>query len=148
MTFFHLHILDYSNIHDHVCNFIWKTFYITLQLCNKIPYAASRNVFAGSLKIGKHATFNFSKLYLRYYLVKHTQFKFFKWYICSAQSENLTNSWIVLLFVRIPTLADRVRNLTLCGSIPELYLHEVWIGTKWEYLSIVTWVCIFANKGM
>ena len=40
--------------------------------------------------------------------------------ICSAQSENLDNSGIALRKVRIPKLADKVRILTLRGSIPEL----------------------------
>ena len=51
-------------------------------------------------------------------------------YICSAQSDNLDNSGIVPREVRIPTLADRVRILTLCGSIPELSVRKVGIGTK------------------
>ena len=38
----------------------------------------------------------------------------------SAQSENLDNSRIALRKVRFPTLADRVRILTLPGSILEL----------------------------
>ena len=50
--------------------------------------------------------------------------------ICSAQSENLDNSGIVPREVRIPTLADRVRILTLHGSIPELSVRKVGIGTK------------------
>ena len=29
---------------------ILSTYFITLRLCNKIPYALSRNVYAGSLK--------------------------------------------------------------------------------------------------
>ena len=51
-------------------------------------------------------------------------------YICSAQSENLDNSGIALRKVRIPKLADRVRILTLRGSIPELSVRKVRIGTK------------------
>ena len=51
-------------------------------------------------------------------------------YICSAQSENLDNSGIALRKVRIPKLADRVRILTLHGTIPELSARKVRIGTK------------------
>ena len=51
-------------------------------------------------------------------------------YICSAQSENLGNSGIALRKVRIPKLADRVRILTLHGTIPELSVRKVRIGTK------------------
>ena len=51
-------------------------------------------------------------------------------YICSAQSENLDNSGIALRKVRIPKLADRVRILTLRGTIPELSVRKVRIGTK------------------
>ena len=51
-------------------------------------------------------------------------------YICSAQSENLDNSGIALRKVRIPKLADRVRILTLRGSIPELSMRKEGIGTK------------------
>ena len=51
-------------------------------------------------------------------------------YICSAQSENLDNSGIALRKVRIPKLADRVRILTLHGTIPELSVRKVRIGTK------------------
>ena len=50
--------------------------------------------------------------------------------ICSAQSENLDNSGIALRKVRIPKLADRVRILTLRGTIPELSVRKVRIGTK------------------
>ena len=50
--------------------------------------------------------------------------------ICSAQSENLDNSGIALREVRIPKLADRVRILTLHGTIPELSVRKVRIGTK------------------
>ena len=52
--------------------------------------------------------------------------------ICSAQSENLDNSGIALRKVRIPKLADRVRILTLRGSILELSVRKVRIATKWE----------------
>ena len=38
---------------------------------------------------------------------------FVDYYICSVQSENLDNSGIVLRVVRIHTLGDRLRNLTL-----------------------------------
>ena len=38
---------------------------------------------------------------------------FVDYYICSVQSENLDDSGIVLREVRIPTLVDRVRILTL-----------------------------------
>ena len=56
--------------------------------------------------------------------------------ICSAQSENLDDSGIALRKVRIPKLADRVRILTLHGTIPELSVRKVRIGTKWEsYIS-------------
>ena len=51
-------------------------------------------------------------------------------YMCSAQSENLENSGIALRKVRIPKLADRVRILTFCGSIRELTVRKVRIGTK------------------
>ena len=51
-------------------------------------------------------------------------------YMCSAQSENLDNSRIALRKVRIPKLADRVGILTLRGSIPELSVRKVSIGTK------------------
>ena len=62
----------------------------------------------------------------------------FKWPIktgftvcmCSAQSENLDNSGITLRKVRIPKLADRVRILTWRGTIPELSVRKVRIGTK------------------
>ena len=50
--------------------------------------------------------------------------------MCSAQSENLDNSGIALRKVRIPKLADRVRILTLRGSIPELSVRKVRIETK------------------
>ena len=50
--------------------------------------------------------------------------------ICSAQSENRYNSGIALRKVRIPKLADRVRILTLHGTIPELSVRKVRIGTK------------------
>ena len=53
-------------------------------------------------------------------------------YICSAQSENLDNSGIAPRKVRIPKLADRVRIHTLRGTIPELSMRKVRIGTKWE----------------
>ena len=46
-------------------------------------------------------------------------------YICSAQSENLDNTGITLRKVRIPELADRVRILTLRGTIPELSMRKV-----------------------
>ena len=51
-------------------------------------------------------------------------------YECSAQSENLDNSGIALRKVRIPKLADRVGILTLRGTIPELSVRKVRIGTK------------------
>ena len=51
-------------------------------------------------------------------------------YMCSAQSENLENSGIALRKVRIPKLVDRVRILTLRGSIPEMSVRKVRIGTK------------------
>ena len=38
------------NFHGHVGNFIWKTYYITLRLCNKILNASSINKYARSLK--------------------------------------------------------------------------------------------------
>ena len=50
--------------------------------------------------------------------------------ICSAQSENLDNSGIALRKVKIPKLADRVRILTLRGTIPELSVRKVRIRTK------------------
>ena len=50
--------------------------------------------------------------------------------ICSAQSENLVNSGIALRKVRIPKLAGRVGILTLRGTIPELSVRKVRIGTK------------------
>ena len=59
---------------------------------------------------------------------RSTECKFL--YICSAQSENLDNSGIALRKVRIPKLADRVRILTLHGTIPELSVRKVRIGTK------------------
>ena len=52
MSFFTLIFWSYSNFYGHVCNFIWKTYYTTLQLCNKIPYASSRNVYARSTLLG------------------------------------------------------------------------------------------------
>ena len=60
----------------------------------------------------------------------HGDILIFYIYICSAQSENLDNSGIGLRKVRIPKLADRVRILTLCGTIPELSVRKVRIGTK------------------
>ena len=63
-------------------------------------------------------------------------------YICSMQSENLDNAGIVLCKVRIPTLADRVRSLTLRYSILEVSVRKVGIGTMLEYLSIVTLICM------
>ena len=50
--------------------------------------------------------------------------------ICSAQSENLNNSGTVLGEVRIPTLADRERILTLSGSLLESSVSKVGIRTK------------------
>ena len=50
--------------------------------------------------------------------------------MCSVQSENLDNAGIVLHVLRIPPLVDRMRILTLRGSIPELSLRKVGIGTK------------------
>ena len=64
------------------------------------------------------------------YCVKRVNFLSFLRYICSAQSENLDNSGIALRKVRIPKLADRVRILTLRGTIPELSVRKVRIGTK------------------
>ena len=51
-------------------------------------------------------------------------------YISSVPSENLAYSGIALCKVRIPKLADRVRILTLRGTIPELSVRKVRIGTK------------------
>ena len=53
-----------------------------------------------------------------------------RFYICSAQNENLDNSGIALFKVRIPKLADRVRILTLRSTILELSVRKVRIGTK------------------
>ena len=58
------------------------------------------------------------------------------------QSENLDNAGIVLRKVRIPTLADRVRSLTLRYSILEVSVRKVGIRTMLEYLSIVTLICM------
>ena len=51
-------------------------------------------------------------------------------YMCFAQCENLDNSGIALRKVRIPKLADRVRILIWRGTIPELSVRKVRIGTK------------------
>ena len=51
LSFFIFIFRSYCNFHGHVGNFIWKTFYITLRLCNKFVYASSRNLYARSLKI-------------------------------------------------------------------------------------------------
>ena len=53
-------------------------------------------------------------------------------YICSAQSRNWYNSGIVLRKVGILTLPGKVRIPTWHGSIPELFVRKVGIGTKWE----------------
>ena len=53
-----------------------------------------------------------------------------KLYICSAQSENLGNSGITLRKVRIPRFADRVRILTLRGTIPELSVRKVELSVR------------------
>ena len=53
LSFFICIFRSYRNFHCHVSNFIWKTHYIALRLCNKIVYASSRNVYARSLKIRK-----------------------------------------------------------------------------------------------
>ena len=66
---------------------------------------------------------NMQHIYTHVYVHLHTC-------ICSAQSENLDNSGIALRKVKIPMLADRVRILTLRGSIPELSVRKVRIGTK------------------
>ena len=52
------------------------------------------------------------------------------YYICSAQSRNRDNSRIVLDKVRILTLLGEVGIPTWHGSIPELSLRKVGIGTK------------------
>ena len=67
-----------------------------------------------------------SALYLEHKLTDFHQIL----YICSAQSENLDNSGITLRKVRIPKLGDRVRILTVRGTIPELSVRKVRIGTK------------------
>ena len=51
-------------------------------------------------------------------------------YICSAQSINRYNSGIVLQKVGILTLQGEVIIPTWRGSIPELSLRKVEIGTK------------------
>ena len=51
---------------------------------------------------------------------------------CSAQSRNRDNSRIVLYKVGILTLSGRVGIRTLHGSIPELSLRKVGIGTNLE----------------
>ena len=53
LSFFICIFLSYRNFHGHVGNFIWKTYYIALRLCNKIVYASSRNLYARSSKIRK-----------------------------------------------------------------------------------------------
>ena len=53
LSFFICRFRSYRNFHGHVGNFIWKTYYIALRLCNKIVYASSRNLYARSLKIRK-----------------------------------------------------------------------------------------------
>ena len=53
-------------------------------------------------------------------------------YICSVQGENRDNSGIALRKVRIPKLVDRVRIVTLRGTIPKLSMCKVGIGTKRE----------------
>ena len=53
LSFFICIFRSYRNFHGHVGNFIWKTYYIALRLCNKIVYASSRNLYARSLKIRK-----------------------------------------------------------------------------------------------
>ena len=50
--------------------------------------------------------------------------------ICSAQIRNRYNSGMVLRKVGVLTLPGEVRIPTLCGSIPELSLSKVGIGTK------------------
>ena len=64
-------------------------------------------------------------------------------YICSAQFRNCPAQ------SENSTLADRVRILTLHGSIPELSMHKackVVIETKGEYLSIVTRIHMYFCK--
>ena len=53
LSFFIYIFRSYRNFHGHVGNFIWKTYYIALRLCNKTVYASSRNLYARSLKIRK-----------------------------------------------------------------------------------------------
>ena len=53
LSFFICIFRSYRNFNGHVGNFIWKTYYIALRLCNKIVYASSRNMYARSLKIRK-----------------------------------------------------------------------------------------------
>ena len=50
--------------------------------------------------------------------------------ISSAQSENPDKTGIAPCKVRIPKLTDRVRILTLHGTIPELSVRKVRSGTK------------------
>ena len=51
---------------------------------------------------------------------------------CSARSRNRDNSRIVLDKEEILTLLGEVGIPTWLGSIPELSLRKVGIGTKWE----------------
>ena len=81
------------------------------------------------LKFTKHAAFNSKDVYVLVF-VKISYYHKNMSFICSAQSENLDNSGIALRKVRIPKLADRVRILTLRGTIPELSVRKVRIGTK------------------
>ena len=53
LSFFICIFRSYRNFHGHLGNFIWKTYYIALRLCNKIVYTSSRNLYARSLKIRK-----------------------------------------------------------------------------------------------
>ena len=53
LSFFICIFRSNRNFHAHVGNFIWKTYYIALRLCNKTVYASSRNLYARSLKIRK-----------------------------------------------------------------------------------------------
>ena len=52
--------------------------------------------------------------------------------ICSAQSRNRCDSGIALRKVGILTLPGKVGIPTWSGSIPELSVRKVGIGTKWE----------------
>ena len=60
------------------------------------------------------------------------QLEYDREYTCSAQSRNRDNSRIVLDKVGILTLSGEVGNHIWHGSILELSLRKVGIGTKWE----------------